>query len=289
MGRKQRILYQGQELLLATTDLVFKALLTADGDLELLASLLSCILDLDIAPDDVTVTNSELPQTHEKGKLARVDVRVKLADGKHINVEMQVADDHNIAKRSIFYLSKLYVDQLKPSMNYEEICPAIAINILDFDFLPFEEYHNVYRLKNIKSHHELTDAYEINFIELKKVPTETRTCLKEKWMLFIAADSAEMLDKLANEEPIMEKALKKLQYVSSDDQLRYELDMRQKAELDYGSAMVANYKRGRAEGETTGRLRATTELARKLKASAAMSDDEIAKLCDLPIEEVENL
>ena len=83
----------------------------------------------------------------------------------------------------------------------------------------------------------------------------------------------------------MEKALKKLQYVSSDDQLRYELDMRQKAELDYGSAMAANYKRG----EATGRLRATTDLARKLKASAAMSDDEIAKLCDLPIEEVERL
>ena len=82
----QTIPYKGLELLPAKLNLVFKALLTSDGDLELLASLLSCILELDITAGDVTVTNTELPPTYEGGKRASVDVRVRLSDGKHLNV-----------------------------------------------------------------------------------------------------------------------------------------------------------------------------------------------------------
>ena len=55
--KKYRIMYRGQELLSPKLDLALKALLVADGDYELLASLLSCVLDLDLKPDDVTVTN----------------------------------------------------------------------------------------------------------------------------------------------------------------------------------------------------------------------------------------
>jgi len=325
MGKMQRISYKGQELLPAKMDIVLKAILTSDGDFELLASLLSCVLNLDIDADDVTVTNTELSPGHEEGKLARIDVRVRLRDGKHCNVEVQLNDEHNIAKRSIYYLSRLYVDQMKPAMRFTDICPTIAINILDFPFLPFEEYHNVYRLKNVRNNHELTDAYEINFVELEKVPADSHAGLKDWWMLFLAADSEEMLDMLAGKDPIMEKAVKKLQYVSSDEQLRFLMDMRMKAELDYGSAMAENYVRGEAiglekgeaiglekgeaiglekgeaiglergeaigleKGEAIGRLLVTTELARKLRATATMSDDEIAKLCGMSLEEVENL
>ena len=75
------IMYKGLELLSAKLDLVFKALFTS-GDLELLASFLSCILELKIKANDITVTNTDLPQMHKEGKRASVDVRVRLSDGK---------------------------------------------------------------------------------------------------------------------------------------------------------------------------------------------------------------
>jgi predicted transposase/invertase (TIGR01784 family) len=256
----------------------------SDGDLELLASLLSSILEIDIYPKDITVTNAELPKSHESGKESRIDVRVRLSDGKHVNVEIQIADEHDIAKRSIYYLSRLYADQMKEGMDYAGICPAIAINILDFDYLPFEKYHNCYRMKNLNYDHELTEAFEINFIELRKVTSAGRSSLKDLWALFIAADCEEVLDMLSDENPIMKKAVEKLEYISSDEELRYALDMREKAALEYHSGIASSYKKGKAEGKADER----SKIAEKMKASG-IPVDEIVKFTDLSVDEIGKL
>ena len=241
MGKIIRIPYKGGELLSPKMDLVFKAILTADGDLELLASLLSSILDMDIKPEDISVANTELTGTHKKDKRSSIDVRVKLADGKHINIEIQVDENKNFAARSIYYVSKLYAGQLGSSMDYSVICPTIAINILDYNCLPFEEYHNRYRLKNVRNNHELTDIFEVNLIELDKIPKVPGN-MKELWMSFFAAETEEELEMLAKESPVIEKAVNKLVYFSADEQLRYDLDMREKWELD-NATREAEYKR----------------------------------------------
>ena len=283
MGIK-RINYKGQELLPAKCDLVFKALFAADGNRELLSSLLSCILNLDIRAQNIIVTNTEFPPAHESGRLSRVDVRVKLTDGKNLNVEIQVEDEHNMAKRSVFYTSKLYIDQAVSGMRFDELCHAIAINILDFAFLPYKRYHNRYRLKNTENNDELTDIFEINFIELRKVPKDSASNLKELWMRFLSADDAEEFEMLEKQDPIMEKAVSKLLYASADEKLRYEIDMREKAEMDYWSAMGTNFDKGRQEGMHEQSL----AIAKNLLV-AEYPIGEIVKATGLTREEVENL
>ena len=290
--RLQRIQFRGQEVLFARYDLVFKALLTADGNMELLASLLSYILDLDIRAHDIVVTNTELPPTHEEGRLSRVDVRAKLSDGKNCNIEIQLKNEHNIAKRSLFYTSKLYSDQAISKIEFDELCPAIAINILYFDFLPYEEYHNRYRLKNTRTNDELIDVFEINFIELQKAPKDATDNLKDLWMRFLLADSAEELEMLAKQDPIFEKAVNKLLYVSADEKLRYELDMREKAEMDYWSAMKTNYRKGEQKGEQRGEKRGKQEGLRIVAKNLLSAGDSIEKIIEatgLTREEVESL
>ena len=243
MGKIEGIPYKGMELLSAKLDLVFKALLTADGDLELLASLLSCILNLDIAASDLTIMDTELSGRHKNDKLSKVDVKVKLTDGMHINVEIQIENEHNIEKRSIYYLSKMYAGQMVKKMNYSDLRPAVTINILDFNYLPFEEYHNCYRPRNIRNNHELTDAYEINFLELGKVHRLRENSLKDRWMLFLNADSEEELDMLAKEDATFKKAVDKLIYVSADEQLRYDIEMREKWKLDAQSIRIGRERK----------------------------------------------
>ena len=296
MGTIQRIQYKGSELLPAKTDLVFKAIMTADGDLEPLASLLSSILELDLHERDISVANTELTATHEDRKLTRVDVRVTLADGKHINTEIQVNDEHNMEKRSIYYLSRLYSEQLKPKMKFEDICPAIAINILDFPFLPFTEYHNRYRLKNTVNSHELTDVFEVNFLELPKVPYKDLKSLKDLWMRFLAAEDEETLEMLRNRDPIFEKAVNKLVYFSADEQLRYELDMREKWEIDHYSAMATRearaIERGRAEGREEGKQEGFEENKRQIVIEMKkknFTDDVIADIVKLPVERIKEI
>ena len=83
----------------------------------------------------------------------------------------------------------------------------------------------------------------------------------------------------------MEKAVKRMQYVSSDEQLRYLFDMQLKSELDYGSAMAANFSKGHAEGHAEG----VKVMALKLKKEAVLSVEKIAELSGLTVEEIEKL
>jgi len=268
--------YQGKEIYLAKYDVIFKAVFLGDGDYSLLASLLSSVLHVHIKTEDITVLNTELPPEHESGKLSRLDIRVKTPDNRHINVEIQITDEKNIDKRSIFYLSKLYTGQMTKGMKFTDLGLAIAINILDFNYFPYEEYHNVYRLKNVANNDELTNVFEINFIELPKVPPEAGENLKDLWMRFISAENEEALEMLAKENPVMDKAVKKLVHVSADELVRYEMEMREKSDLIYRSAIGDAHDEGRAE--------ALAEIVPKLK-DLGLSIEDIAKATGLTVNE----
>jgi len=71
-------------------------------------------------------------------------------------------------------------------------------------------------------------------------------------MKFLAAENGEVLEMLEKQDPMLEKAVKRLVYVSADEKLRYEMAMREKAELDYYSDMQDSYDKGLSEGLSEG-------------------------------------
>ena len=71
-------------------------------------------------------------------------------------------------------------------------------------------------------------------------------------MLFLAAKEEADLEMLKNQDPIIEKAVDRLIYVSADEQLRFELDMVHKAEMDNISKIYNAEQRGLAQGRTQG-------------------------------------
>jgi len=290
--KKRTMQYRGKTIYLAKFDVIFKAIFVSDGDYTLLASLLSSILGITIKAEDITVLNVEIAPEHRTGRLSRLDIRVKTADNKHINVEIQLYDERNMDKRSIFHLSKLYTQQMTVKMKFHELGPAIAINILDFNYLPYEDYHNIYRLKNIANNDELTDALEIHFIELPKIPRDMIGSLKDFWMKFISAENEEVLEMLSKQNEVMDKAVKKLVYVSSDELIRYEMDMREKIELDYYSAMQGSYddgrEEGREEGREDGKQEKTREIVLEMK-NDGLSEERIARITKLSINDIRDI
>jgi hypothetical protein len=52
-------------------------------------------------------------------------------------------------------------------------------------------------------------------------------------MLLLAAEKEDDFEMVAKDDPILEKAVNKLLYVSADEKLRYELHMREKKDV-YG-------------------------------------------------------
>jgi len=74
---------------------------------------------------------------------------------------------------------------------------------------------------------------------------------------------------LAQENNGIKKAVAKLQTISSEEALRYQYDMREKAELDFLQARNFDIKKGRKEGMKAGRIEGILEnslaIAKKMK------------------------
>ena len=295
--------YQDMEVYKPKYDVVFKEIFL--GDMDLLASLLSSIMDIDIKAENMDILNTELVPEYESGRLSRLDIRIKTAD-RDFDLEMQLNNRYNMDKRSVFYLSKLYIEQMTKSMKFKELHSVVAINILDFPYLSYKEYHNQYRLKNMRTDDELTDVIEIHFIELPKVCMADNVGMKDLWMMFLSAEDGEALEMLSKKDPMIEKAVKRLVYVSADEKVRYDMAMREKAELDYYNDISDSFDRGfdtgeakgkaeglaegkaegLAEGKAEGLAEGKAEIVRNMKMGN-MTVDDIARLTKLSVAEVE--
>lgn len=63
----------------------------------------------------------------------------------------------NIIRRSAGkYWARVYSDQMEGGYNYYKLRKTISINILDFDYLEEEKFHNTYKVFNEKSKKELS-------------------------------------------------------------------------------------------------------------------------------------
>ena len=80
---------------------------------------LAAVLGLD--PKDIKETrilNSNLRKIHEDDKLGILDVRILMNDNTQIDTEIQLSELKIWADRALFYLSKMYTDQIEKGQNY---------------------------------------------------------------------------------------------------------------------------------------------------------------------------
>ena len=263
-----RILYKGQELFSPKLDLIFKALFGREDSKDILIEFLNGTLNLGISStDEISLTNTELSEEHPTDKLSRLDVRVLKKGNIHIDIEIQLVNQGDMIERSVYYVSKLFVAQLKEGETYKELGKAITLNLIDFTIFEDERFMHTGRLCDIESHEEFTDCIEVNFIELNKVPDIATNDTRTMWAMFLNADSEEDLIMLSQKNNGIKKAVEKLQSISADDELRYKYDMRTKAMLDHRSMVRFNREEGLNEGRIEGSVEATKAIAKKMKDS----------------------
>jgi predicted transposase/invertase (TIGR01784 family) len=130
-------------------DFVFISLFGREEHQDLLISLLNAILDLrgEAQLREIEILkNLQLSQERLEEKTGTLDIRARTVAGTEINIEIQLLNQFNMEKRTLFYWSKIFTEQLKPGQNFRELKKTIAINILDFDFLALERYHGIFHL-----------------------------------------------------------------------------------------------------------------------------------------------
>ena len=85
-------------------------------------------------------------------KYAILDVKAKAVGFGYVNVEIQLTNQKNIHKRSLYYGAKLYEEQLGKGDDYHQLTRIVAINLLDFSFFTSDTYRSCYRLMEEYTH-----------------------------------------------------------------------------------------------------------------------------------------
>lgn len=95
-----------------TRDLVFKRIFGKVGNEEILKEFLEAILETKIDKVELDLDKDMEPE-YEEDKKNILDVRAKINGDTNINIEMQIRDNKDMEKRSLYHWSKLYLHELK--------------------------------------------------------------------------------------------------------------------------------------------------------------------------------
>ncbi len=213
---------------------------------------------------ETRILNTNLRREHEDDKQGILDVRLLMDNDSEIDIEIQLSELKVWADRSLFYLAKMFTEQINPGDSYHVFKKCVSISILDFILFQGEtEFHSCFHIREDKRHFLYTDKMEFHVIELPKLPEalgEDCTDL-ELWAKFISAERKEEFDMLAEKNPYIESAYQKLQVISQDSQKRLEYEAREKAIRDYNEGMYEAEQRGIQIGERNKSL----EYARNMK------------------------
>jgi predicted transposase/invertase (TIGR01784 family) len=277
-------------------DFVFKIIFEKNTDL--LISLINSIVSEADQVTEIEIKNPYNNKSRDRSKLSIVDIKAKSQDGTWFHIEVQVSDSLAYKKRALYYWSSVFLNQLEQKDPYFKLEKTISIHILNFIGLPEEkDYHNVFKVLNVKSHNEFADILEIHYIELKKIPEEMRyikTAL-DRWAALLSRAenyTPQTLPPELKKDPLVEKAMRVFETTQLDD---YEWENYQgllKELHDEDARLIKATQNGFEEGEQKGReeglqkgreegaLNATKKMVKNM-SKKGVSIKEISNITDL--------
>ena len=226
-------------------DLVVKRIFGNENNPRILISFLNAVIKPKDLIKSVQIMNNDIDKESIEDKFSRLDIKAKTNKNELINIEIQIKDEHNMVKRSLYYWSKMFESQLTEGQKYDALAKTICINILNFNCLSTKEAHSIYRLKEINTNEELTDLQEIHFIELPKLPkNEEIKDVFDAWMEFIENPISNKLEKAEMTIQEIKEAKNELLRLSASDKERMKYEDRRAALLDKVSALENAEEKG---------------------------------------------
>ena len=269
-------------------DFVFKRIFGNENHPNVLISFLNAVLTPVDPIKSVIVKDTTIEKSHLEDKYSRLDVKAITNKGEYINIEIQLKDEYNMIKSSLYYWSKLYEGQLENGENYQKLSRTICINLLDFNLLNHDKFHSVYRLKDCETDEELTDVMELHFIELKKMKDvnrveEVKTKL-EAWLYFINQPDSELVQELEKVEVEIKEAKAELVRLSGDRKERERYEKRRESRLNEVSALSYAEEKGIQKGVKQEKIEIAKNLVQK-----GLDDDFILETTGLTLAEVKGI
>ena len=299
------------KLLTPKLDFVFKKLFATHP--ELLTGLLNAVLKLPRQRriTTVTVKNPQILATEVTGKQIVLDVLANAANGNQYHIEMQASKYSFYPKRLVYYLSKVYANQLVAGESYYRLRPVVSIHFIDYEQYPKRSaFHFCFECR--ERHYRklcLTKDLSVHLIELPKFEKRlaqaqvTHDDLSE-WLHFFnhAPAEEEKTMRTYYQNPLINQAFEVLEQLSADDATRQLAESREKAlrddaslqwELQEARQKVAKARqkvvKARQQGRQEGRQEGQQDLVKQLLASGRLTREELAQATGLSLAEVQEL
>lgn len=253
LQEKERIMEKQNDFLMKPkVDFCFKELMTSETVRRGFLSALLSVSPSSIA--DSQILSPNLRKVHSDDKLGILDVKVLLTDGSQVNIEIQLAFQKSWAERTLFYICKMYSDQLNKGQRYDQLKKCIHIGILDFILYQDEEaFYSDFHLWEDEKHFLYSDQLEFHVLELPKLARydypETELLA---WAHFLNAEKKEDMEKMAENNEYIKEAYDNLCRISADDEKRLEYEEREKAIRDYNNTMATCLEEGLRKGRQEG-------------------------------------
>lgn len=281
-------------------DFVFKKLFGTESNKDLLMGLLNAILLPEDQVSDITLKNPYTIKNLALDKLSIFDIRAINKKGIQFSIEMQISSELSYEKRALFLWSKLYSEQLEEGMDYGDLKRSISIHLLNFDMMDEPDYHNVYGIKNLKTHKPALQDLQIHTIELKKFeethPTgKSITTALDRWSTFLTRTESLMKGNMPpglTNDPLIHKALEVLKTTALSEQeqeiyrTHWQWLMTEKSAIQF--AKIEGLQEGEAIGIEKGKLKKSIEIAKALK-NENLSIEQISKITGLVTNEIQKL
>ncbi len=241
-------------------DFYFKYLLGSEQRKHLTIQFLNAVLyeNEETQIEDVSFLDTDQNPKFVHEKLSQLDILARTNTGTQIDIEVQVLKHAYLSERFLYYWAGLYSSQLKEKEQYTRLNPTISIILLDFMYLPETAWHNVYHICNDISKQRLTDHFAMHFIEIKKFTYSDIKKLTKlgTWAAYFSNCGAKEMEVLTMNNTVMKDVEKAEQAFTSDETMRYQYMLREKAIRDYYSGLAEAKQKGITIGEKRGEERA---------------------------------
>lgn len=278
-------MHKNEFIMKPKVDFCFKELMDDD---EVRRGFIAAVLNLPPEKIEKTILlPTHLRKEHAEDKLGILDVRALLKGNVQIDIEMQVMAFAYWTERSLFYLSKMYTEQIKAGDSYNVLKKCIHIGILDFNLFESREFYSRFHIWEDSRRELYSDKMEIHILELAKLNRYDypKTVLLN-WAQFFNAETREELEMFAKSDRYVQKAYDKLVDISADEQKRLEYEEREKALRDRSILIITGMEEGIKQGKKEG-LKLAREILRLYKTG--ISPEQIAKECGVSVEEVKEI
>ncbi len=274
-------------------DLAFKKIFGNSKHKNILISFLNSVLDFKDAKEIVEV---ELANPYQVPKIPELketilDIQAKNKSGENFIVEMQRKDLGNFTKRSLYYTSKAYVEQLPKGNDYTKLKKVYFIGIVNFEIFNNKNFISRHLIINQETNKQDLEDFEFTFIELpkfKKKLNELNSIL-DKWIYFIknAGDLTLIPKEYENKEEFLDAFEVAKQTSWNSEELKV-YDYMALKEFDEINALRTAEEKGFNNGVKKGIEKRNIEVAKNL-LKANIDIETICISTGLSKETIENL